>query len=444
MLKGGDCLGEMINLNRYDNWKENINKYKFNKRVLTLIDEYGKYRSYMFIVIENIQTKEIKITGYSKYFIINLRNKELSTLESHAKIIIIFLNYVFFEKYEQYRIKKLEQLSIDHGNDFLRDYSLGVIGEKNKTKSTVQRAEYILNQFYLYLDAECEDFNLYNYGIIENNSENGYKYLLNRRKKIYKQRSLFLVSYPNHTPSKRIKYISPFLFLEILKVCDIYYPELKLALCLQAFGGLRRGEVCNVTKDKIQFEKVIDEFAWFTIDLRSEQNIRADGKRVGGIKKKRVQPIHPAFLKVLSPIYKQHLELIRDCSNPYGALFLNKNGDAMTKGTYEQKFKRIIKMLLIRLKNNGDFNSLSEMNLLLSGKINTHVLRHFFTKFIFQIEKSRNPCEIAYWRGDSSLESALAYLVGSPVVDEKIQLIQEQVYGDFNLSNENKGEEHKG
>ena len=63
----------MINLNRYDNWKENINKYKFNKRVLTLIDEYGKYRSYMFIVIENIQTKEIKITGYSKYFMVLTR-----------------------------------------------------------------------------------------------------------------------------------------------------------------------------------------------------------------------------------------------------------------------------------------------------------------------------------------------------------------------------------
>ena len=268
-----------------------------------------------------------------------------------------------------------------------------------------------------------------------NDFEKNFRIKDKRKNSHEKKESLFMVIYPEHIPAKRIKYISSFLFSEILRVCEIYYPELKLAICLQAFGGLRKGEVCNVTKDKIQYEKLMDRYTWFTIDLRAVKNIRSDGKCVGGIKRKRIQPIHPVFLKILTRVYQQHLELIKHWDNPYGALFINKNGDAMIEQSYEKKIKRIINLLLIRLKNNGDFNSLSEMNLLLSGRINTHIFRHFFTKFIFQLEKHTPSYEIAYWRGDSSLDSALRYLGNNPVVDEKIQQIQEEIFGDFSSFN---------
>lgn len=45
-----------------------------------------------------------------------------------------------------------------------------------------------------------------------------------------------------------------------------------------------------------------------------------------------------------------------------------------------------------------------------------------------ELESTRSPVELAYWRGDSSLDSALDYLIDNPLIDEKIQYAQKKIY----------------
>lgn len=423
-------MGNVINLLKETEKIEQLKNYRFGKRKLTLIDEDGIQEEYMFIVMENKQQYQMIVTGYSKYIIYKLVNERIETQDFHAKVIISFLNYVFFDIEKKNRIINISELTVEHGNFYLRDYSIGKIGSKKKTKETIIKVEEILNKFYKFLVDECKDMrylSLENFIYKTNNRRSR-----NRRKESTETyNSIFKVSYPNYNSPVRVKYVSAYFLSELLKACEYKYPELKLAICLQAFGGLRRGEVCNVSKDKIRIEQLFGELSYFTIDLREKNQLRDDCKSVGNIKKRRIQPIHPVFLSIFSKVYEEHMKLIKNIDNHYGALFVNRNGDALTDESYEEKFKNLIKIVIKRLSAKGDFKSNSELNILMSGRVNTHVLRHFFTKFIAKLETTRNSTEIAYWRGDSSLDSALTYLVNNPMIDEKIKEIQAEVLKDL-------------
>lgn len=420
-----------LRLVKEDDWKQKTKNLRFYNQKLTIIEEGGLVRDFMFIVLRNNSTKKMKVTGYSNYFIQELNSASLETLEYHAKIIVRFLNYVFFDKYDEYQLKDISELKIEYGNHFLRDYSQGFIGKKKKTDTTVQKAEQVLNRFYKYLFQELgnmkyiseRDFFI-KYGSAYYKKGHSKK----KKKTVERVDSLFTVFLPNYNPPQRIKHIPSYVFQEMLNVCDIHYPHLKLALCLQAFAGLRRGEVCNVSKNNINFRMFGEDLGWFTIDLREKVQLRTDAKNVGGIKKRRIQPIHPVFLKFFQEVYDQHLKLIEHIDNPFGAIFLNRDGEAMLDSSYETFFKNIVDLVLDRLCKRGDFKSASEAKLLMSGRIGTHILRHFFTQFIAELETTRSPIEVAYWRGDSSLDSAIAYFAQHPVIDDKVHYAQKKVF----------------
>jgi integrase len=416
-------MGKVIEINKSNERSLRIQNIRFGKRKLVMADDEGLMHECMFIVLENTCNLKFKVTGYSMYFFKRLGNKRIETLDYHAKILVLFLNYIFFDNYEKYKMKNINELKIEHGNDFLRDYSRGKIGNENKSKTTVQKAEQVINNFYRFLYKNCEGMKFLTSKdfIVKSSNSLGFSRKNNNKESF---ENLFFVEYAKRRPPKRLKSMSINLFSEILQVCNIYYPELKLAICLQAFGGLRRGEVCNVTKDKIQYGFLGKEYSWFVIDLTEKTRMREDLVSVGNIKKRRLQPIHPIFLGIFTKVYNEHLELIKSRKNTYGALFLNRHDEAMTDESYEQKFERIIKLVIERLGNRGDFDSSSELNILVAASVNTHILRHFFTQFISKLETTRTPSEIAYWRGDSSLESALTYLRCSPVIDDKIKEIQ--------------------
>ncbi|MED1854933.1 hypothetical protein P4V33_25415, partial [Brevibacillus borstelensis] len=375
----------ILTLVKQDEWKHKIKNLRFYKQRLTIVEDEGLVRYFMFIVLRNDSNKKMKTTGYSNYFMQELNGASLNTLEYHAKVITRFLNYIFFEKYDEYQLKDISELKIEHGNHFMRDYSQGYIGKNKKTQDTVEKAEGALNNFYKFLFKELgsmkyiseKDF------FIKQSSTYYDKGKRKKRKEtVERVETLFNVTLPNYIPPRRVKHIPSYVFQEMLKVCDIHYPHLKMALCLQAFAGLRCGEVCNVTKYNTQFHLIGGELGWFNIDLREKVQLRSDGKDVGGIKKKRIQPIHPIFLQVFQEVYDKHMKMIEHIDNPFGAVFLNRNGEAMLDSSYETFFKRIIDIVLKRLSKRGDFKSSSEAKLLMSGRVGTHILRHFFTQFI--------------------------------------------------------------
>lgn len=403
-------------------YKESIQDIRFNKRKLTIVTKDGKQKSYYFIVIENTKTFKMKITSYSRYLLLKLIDMQPETVDYHAKVIVSFLNYVFFENYEKYKILDITDLKLEYGEEYLRDYSNGKIGKTNKTNETIRKARNVLNSFYqfLYFDEYKKQMNYItkeDFGLI----------YLKKNKIKYSYANLFYVSLPNWIPPKRIKSISMNLFRMILRTYEIYYPHLVLAICFQAFAGLRAGEVCNITKSKLNYSKIGDEFNYFTIDLRKKMQMRNDMVDVGSIKKPRIQPIHPVFLKVFKTVYDKHLKMIKNINNDFGAIFMNRYGEAMTYESYHKIFNDVIEKVKVQLSKDGSFNSMSELNTLMSGQIGTHVFRHFFTQFIAKLEQTKSSAEIAYWRGDSSLSSSVTYLANAYYVDKEIENMQEQI-----------------
>lgn len=98
----------------------------------------------MFIVLENIKTGIYKPTIYSTYFNNynnGLINREINTKSNHADIIVNFLSYVFTDNYSKCGIKDIKYITIDMGNDFLRDYANGIVGgSKNKSEAVIKNA----------------------------------------------------------------------------------------------------------------------------------------------------------------------------------------------------------------------------------------------------------------------------------------------------------------
>ncbi|WBL15219.1 site-specific integrase [Sutcliffiella sp. NC1] len=421
-------MGDVILYNEKKRYEERIKKIRFKVKKYMMVDEEDLDREFIFIVLQNLQKKRFKISAFSNFFYKKgMINNSFRTKENYAKIIVLFLNYIFFDKYDNYKLTNIEELQIKHGNEFLRDYSYGDIGQKNKTRDTVEKAEAILNKFYRYIYEEIKGLKYLN----ENEFYKSIRYGNGKhsRKKEGQIQTLFSVMYPNYQPPQKLKHIPLDILIELIDVCGKYYPKLKLALCLQAFGGLRAGEVCNVSLDKILIGYVGNEFSYFNVDLRYKTRMRTDFKRTGDIKKPRVQPIHPAFLSYFKKVYDQHLELIKGENNHFGAIFLNRSGEAMTESSYNDYFKKIVMILIDRLSGTDNFYLVGQANILLSGRVNKHILRHFFTQHIS--EYVSNPNELAYWRGDSSLNSSITYLTQNPKIDEKIRVIQKEIYNKF-------------
>ena len=165
------------------------------------------------------------------------------------------------------------------------------------------------------------------------------------------------------------------------------------------------------------------------MDLREKKRLRADFKSVGGIKKPRKQAVHPIFLPYFKLVFDHHMELIKNRDSPYGVIFFNRDNEAMMESSYNYHFKNVIDILIKRLTNRGDATSLGNAYQLLSGKINKHVFRHFYTQTIAETEK--NPNQLAYWRGDSSIDSSITYLTQNPEIDIKIKTVQQSVYSEL-------------
>ena len=403
-------------------YRESIKYFRFNKRKLTIVNKNGRQVSYYFIVIENTKTCKIKITSYSRYLLLKLIDMQPETVDYHAKIVVSFLNYIFFEKYDDYKILDITDLKLEYGEEYLRDYAYGKIGQENKTNETIMKARGVLNNFYQFLY-----FNEYKTQMNYITKQDFNSMYFKKNKIKYTNSNLFYVSLPNWIPPKRIKSISLDLFRMILRTYDIYYPHLTLAICFQAFAGLRAGEVCNISKSKLNYSKIGDEFNYFTIDLTKKIQMRNDMVDVGSIKKPRIQPIHPVFLKTFKIVYDKHMKMIKNIDNDFGALFMNRYGEAITYESYHKIFDNVIEKVKIQLSKDGSFNSMSELNILMSGQIGTHVFRHFFTQFIAKLEQTKSSAEIAYWRGDRSLDSSVTYLSNAYYVDEEIENMQKEI-----------------
>lgn len=196
-----------------------------------------------------------------------------------------------------------------------------------------------------------------------------------------------------------------------------YARDIAFALCLQAFAGLRAGEVCNVRQEcsplgaGLRFVEVGGSTIKAEIDLRRELALRSDGVKTGGIKKERLQCVHPMFLGAFLKAYEIHKESLSYVvfEKEYAPMFVNRNGMALSYENYRQRFKQLVnghlRPFLIESRD-PELHIYGQM--LYENRLGTHAMRHWFTvQLVLRGEEIEG---IQYWRGDRSPESAFQYL----------------------------------
>ena len=210
----------------------------------------------------------------------------------------------------------------------------------------------------------------------------------------------------------------PYRVFEILiPMAFRYARDIAFGLCLQAFAGLRAGEVCSVRQESsplgkgITFTEVGGHVVKAEIDVEQEIRIRDDDVEVGMIKKERRQCVYPAFLGAFCKAYELHREYLtgRTFNEDYCPMFINRNGEAMTYESYRTRFHSLINNhLRPYLIRSADPELRLYGQLLYENQLGTHALRHWFT--VQLVLRGEDIGAIQYWRGDSSPDSAFEYL----------------------------------
>ena len=416
-----------FNKKRKNSYSDMTNNLKFGLYNHKVVSQFGTLRVFYFIVLKEKETDVIlEFTPFSDYLrhtVKSIDTRRPETIRAKGVYICQFLNYVFFEKYNEFKITNIHDITIEHGNKFLQDYANGLTGKKStnpdgtpkvKSRDTISQAMRELANFYTFIQKKCKSKakHIYKKDIFTVTSR------YNNETKSYEDYSstifkIKLDEYPN--ADLLLRNMTTKVFTTLLKLCDIYYPEIKLALALQAFGGLRAGEVCNCRQlsspyGGVKLQKMGTELVKFEVDLTRKVPMRSDLVDVGDIKKTGIQRIYEPFLPIFSKIYDEHMNWLKqqDFENDYCPLFLNRDNKAMTYKSYHDKFYTLANVHLKRELLNHEDSELRNFGKTLEQYVlGTHALRHWFT--VQLVLDNLTPDEIATWRRDTNLNSALKY-----------------------------------
>lgn len=212
-------------------------------------------------------------------------------------------------------------------------------------------------------------------------------------------------------------YLDLFLY-EALK----YDPDIALGVALQAYAGIREGEVVNLTCGGYkEIHKQFNSLSAIELNLERIAPFFEDWNKKtnpGSIKVFRTQRVYDHFLNEVGFYHDEHIRRLEikgyEVDND-APLFRNAFGNAMTVQTYSGRVKSLFyNHLLPSLKATCDANNVWAEN---AAHIETyekeypgaHMFRHWFTMYLY-VKAKLSPAEIMKWRGDTSEISMLTYL----------------------------------
>jgi integrase len=367
-----------------------------------------------FIVIRNSYDVIIRFTNLHNYVGV-FGGKVFSPLVSDAEkrlyYVCTMLNYVLIEQYEWFGIDDVLQINRVALESFFRDYALGskpgggFRGAQSIEKCVAAvvtlfrnlRRKFGAQMALTNADLVTEKLTRTNRGDVVGKAVPAF-----RVEGIRSQREIF-----RELPTKAFKIL--------LNLAFRYAPDIALAICLQAFAGLRAGEVCNVRQEVsplgggIIFTRIVGDVRKIEVDLTREMQLRSDGVIVGKIKKERIQCVYPPFIDAFVAAYKFHLDRLRPSESDYGPMFINSRGKAMTYIDYSRRFIALVnKHFRPALLESGDPDCKLYGQLLYENKLRPHALRHWFS--VQLVLHGEDIAQVQFWRGDSSPESAFLYL----------------------------------
>lgn len=322
---------------------------------------------------------------------------KVNSLTTKASYIVRFLNYILIENSHIFKVKDIMDLRFEHGVEFLNYYA--ITGVK---RETVKYCENELKQLYYFL-AKRGVLNFISLSDFELGSS---KYDLTE----LIHSPFYGVDYPDDDYDNVLHYLPQELVLVFLDTVrsDKSVSRIALGVYFQFFGGLRVGEVVNISRSSISLKGPFGQFG-IVVNLKNRK-FRRDLKHRssgGAVKKVRKQAIYPYKGNLLKNIYKNHIENYKatDGSN---ALFVNDDGKAMTDYSYRYYFNKLKKIFIKRLIDSDDVILRNYAVFLKSKKWSTHLGRGVFSNMIAEV--ATNITQIRQARGDNTFDASMSYL----------------------------------
>lgn len=398
----------------------------------------GSVRSLSVIALIDCRTGLIRqVTDYADYLLYR-KTTDMSFNTSNDRglhAVCQFLNYILINNYSKYQIKTIEDVTLQMFKDFLWDYAYSIT--KQGTHPLKKSVVFHRDDISVFLAMLCH-YKKDKMKYLRKNDLIGTQYVIRNG---YSQTKTIdfkvKVRYDQeHMINSKILRDMPLEIVErFVKMALIYDPELAFPIVLMCFAGLRESEVCNVRQitscygpglimsyndgvsETSDTNGRYEECNSIIIDLTDTLVLRSDGITTGGIKRKRMQSVHPPYVPIISEYYHKHMRLI--AKKPHeesGPMFLckyknSKTGKymAMTKSSLRDRINNLFeKHVLPSCENDQNPKLRMYYVQMRNHSWGAHAFRHWFT--VSLVLMGCDEVVIQSARGDLNRESAKQYL----------------------------------
>ena len=391
-------------------------EYRYGLYSHRLITKSGEVYTRHFIVIKNHYGLIARFTRLHSYVGV-YEGKVFAPITSDAEMkmryICMMLNYILIEHNGKFGIDHVFHITKDALESFFRDYALETLPNgEHRGQQSIEKCVHATTMFFRKLRRKFS-----NHMILRELDFVTEKTTYDRRGKlIVKKVPAFQVK--GFSKQKEIfRELPTKAFQTLLNLAFRYAPDIAFAICMQAFAGLRPGEVCNVRQEGAvigsgviftRYENIVRKIE---IDLTRERPMRSDGVICGKIKVERKQCVYPPFLQAFCAAYEHHKKFLnnRHYEPDYCPMFINNRDMAMTYDDYARRFAFLVdNHFRAVLLESDDPETRIYGQLLYENNLSPHALRHWYS--VQLALRGEDISQIQYWRGDKSPTSAFDYL----------------------------------
>jgi len=338
----------------------------------------------------------------------DIKGKSLSAQMNPAREIVKFLNFIYEQiilgkpEFQILREKGLKGLQLIHGARFITHLS----EKKLSYKYVAYQIERYLICFYEYLtDMELIDQEIEFHKYVNKRNEEVTITPFNHPSLSTKRPST------DHPIRDKLKdfgkkpEVRDRLVWEFIEEARRVSPDIAFGIALQIFGGLRRGEVVNLTPANIPTDFLSGSNYIAVLDNQYRLFNHLKDTKKEQVKRPRLQSVLPsAYLKEL---YDAHMLMNSKIKkiNPY-AFFVDEKGRTISGGAYEKKFAKVKYAYIDRLAATP--GRYSHFKMLADTIWGTHIGRGLYTNYLYSMDL--NAKQLAIARGDRSTKSAEDYI----------------------------------
>lgn len=411
-------------------WRSHFHYAVYEHR---LVAEQAMVYARSFIVIKNQYGVIIRFTNLHK-FVGVYENQVFRPITSDAREKMLYvcsmLNYIIIENYEKYGMDHVFEITKSAVSDFFRDFAVQKMTDGRYRGS--QSVEKCISSVTLFLRKLCWKYG----GYMKLKKDELYtdRMVFTRNGKIQKSKKPDFQVAVIPKESSIFRDIPTKIFEKLVNLAFCYSPGIAFGICIQAFAGLRPGEVCNVRQEGshqgsgLIITTVDDVVKQIEIDISREYAMRSDGVICGKIKKERKQRVYPPFLSAFGRAYEWHKQYLngKKYEAEYAPMLVNSKGLAMTYEDYCGKFKKLVEEYLRpELLVSEDAECRIYGQLLYEHSLSPHALRHWYS--VQLVLNGEDIAQIQYWRGDTSPQSAFDYLQNKGDLTKELETVNNQL-----------------